>query len=174
VETRRQIVRSLAAKTGEAIERTDHLVGLVPEGSGLWSPAIPAGRTAATDLGHLLGHLLDCLAGFCACFERAFPGALPEGPRLRSLEVNHLCDAATARERIRAYRPVIERGFSLCADEDLKRLLPTVFVPAGESLLTLLLGNLEHLLNHKYQLFFYLKLLGVDVRSSDLYEFRGG
>ncbi len=39
--------------------------------------------------------------------------------------------------------------------------------------MTLLLGNLEHLLNHKYQLFFYLKLLGVPVNSSDLYRFRG-
>jgi hypothetical protein len=32
-----------------------------------------------------------------------------------------------------------------------------VFVPQGEPLLTLLLGNLEHFINHKYQLFSYLK-----------------
>jgi hypothetical protein len=48
-----------------------------------------------------------------------------------------------------------------------------VFVPEGESLMTLLVGNLEHLINHKYQLFLYLKLLGLPVSSRDLYHWRG-
>lgn len=39
-------------------------------------------------------------------------------------------------------------------------------------LISLLLGNLEHLINHKQQLFTYLKLLGADVTSQDLYPFR--
>jgi hypothetical protein len=52
-------------------------------------------------------------------------------------------------------------------------MIPSVFVPEGESLLTLLLGNLEHLINHKYQLFFYLKLLGLPVTSRDIYHWRG-
>ena len=52
--------------------------------------------------------------------------------------------------------------------------VPTVFVLAGESILTLLLGNLEHLINHKHQLFTYLKLMGIGVDSGDLYQFRGG
>jgi hypothetical protein len=46
-------------------------------------------------------------------------------------------------------------------------------VAEGEPLLTLLLGNLEHLINHKHQLFWYLKLLGVSVRTPDLYRLRG-
>jgi hypothetical protein len=48
-----------------------------------------------------------------------------------------------------------------------------VFVPEGEPLLTILLGNLEHLVNHKYQLFFHLKLAGVPVTSRDIYKWRG-
>jgi len=51
-------------------------------------------------------------------------------------------------------------------------MLPTVFA-AAESLTTLLLGNLEHLINHKYQLFVYLKILGVPVATADLYRWRG-
>jgi hypothetical protein len=51
--------------------------------------------------------------------------------------------------------------------------VPTVFVPGGEALMTILLGNLEHLINHKYQLFFYLKMLGVPVGTGDLYRLRG-
>jgi hypothetical protein len=47
-----------------------------------------------------------------------------------------------------------------------------VFVAEGESVLTLLLGNLEHLINHKHQLFMYLKLAGVKVGTPDLDQFR--
>jgi len=61
----------------------------------------------------------------------------------------------------------------LLSDDDLNRRIPTVFVPEGESLLTLLLGNLEHFINHKHQLFTYLKRMGVPVGSQDLYRFRG-
>ena len=50
-------------------------------------------------------------------------------------------------------------------------MLKTVFTT--ESVLTLLLGNLEHLVNHKYQLFVYLKLLGVPVATGDIYCWRG-
>ena len=39
--------------------------------------------------------------------------------------------------------------------------------------MTLLLGNLEHLINHKHQLFTYLKQMGVEVTTRDLYRFRG-
>jgi hypothetical protein len=53
------------------------------------------------------------------------------------------------------------------------RAIPTVFVPSGEAVLTLLLGNLEHVTNHKHQLFLYLKMLGVSVTTADLYAWRG-
>lgn len=73
---------------------------------------------------------------------------------------------------MRAYENCIREGFALLKDDDLARLIPTVFVPDGEPLITILLGNLEHFINHKYQLFFYLKLLGVEVTTSDLYRIR--
>lgn len=47
-----------------------------------------------------------------------------------------------------------------------------MFVAEGDSVLTLLLGNLEHLINHKHQLFMYLKLAGVKVGTPDLDQFR--
>jgi hypothetical protein len=124
------------------------------------------------DVGHLLGHLLECLAGFCAVFQAAFPQALAGVEQLRSQPVNHFCTPVEANDRIHGYTATINQGFDLCTDEDLSRLLPTVFAPA-ESLTTLLLGNLEHVVNHKHQLFMYLKLLGVPVGTKDLYQFRG-
>jgi hypothetical protein len=171
---KRELTVAVRDKVLEALERTEHLVSLVPSDKLDWRPAtdVVASRPM-TDLGHLLGHLLDCAAGFCAALYAAYPFQLSDFADLRHLSVNHACRPEEAASRLEQYCQCIARGFELCTDEDLSRKLPTVFGPQGERLVTLLLGNLEHLLNHKYQLFFYLKLLGVPINSSDLYRFRG-
>jgi DinB superfamily len=164
----------LRNKIMEGVERTDHLIQLVPPDQMNWRPSQHrAGLTPpAADLGHLLGHLLDCVGGICAALVAAFPNELATFSRLRLLPVNLLCPPQEARERIASYSQCIERGFDICTDSTLARRVPTVFVPEGEELLTLLLDNFEHLTNHKYQLFFYLKTLGVPVASVDLYHWR--
>jgi hypothetical protein len=169
----REIVLALEAKTLETIERTEHLISLVPQDLLAWRPSFPGSVPPANDLGHVLGHLLDCLSGFCAVLHAAFPVALADFLKLKDMSVNEFCRPDIARERIQIYAAHIQRGFQCCSDEDLSRRIATVFVPAGEPLLTLLLGNLEHLINHKYQLFFYLKLAGVAVSSRDIYQWRG-
>jgi DinB superfamily len=169
----RTLTECVRRKVGESIERTDHLIQLVPGHQLDWRPSQPASGSAVADLGHLLGHLLDCTAGFCAALSGAFPRELDDFSRLRLLPVNRSCSPQEARERIRLYGQSIHRGFEICTDSALARRVPTVFVPEGEELLTLLLGNLEHLTNHKYQLFFYLKTLGVPVATPDLYGRRG-
>jgi hypothetical protein len=153
----------------EQIDRTEHLIGLLPPNSAEWTPEIPG----SWPVGALLGHLLDAMAGFCAALYAASPNRLPQLRELRNVQVNHLCSASEALGRIALYRTAIEGGFSAITDADLGVAVPTVFVSQGEPLLTLLLGNLEHLLNHKYQLFMYLKLMGIDARTADLYCFRG-
>jgi DinB superfamily len=169
----RILASSLAEKVMETIERTEHLVSLVPVRFLDWRPEFPLKAPEAGDLGHLLGHLLDCLAGFCAALYRAFPAQLADFQELRSETVNESCSAEQALKRIERYRTQIQRGFQYCSDEDLSRTIPTVFVPEGETLLTIFLGNLEHLINHKYQLFLHLKLAGVRVESRDIYRWRG-
>jgi hypothetical protein len=166
----RSITSILVATTMQNIEKTAHLVSLVRPNQLRYSPSTPAGSPPVTDLGHLLGHLLDCLAGFCAAFYVAFPKKLASLQNLRNNQVNHFCEPAEALKRIRIYQAEIERGFRLCTDKDLKRKLRTFFRPEGELLLAILLANLEHLLNHKYQLFFYLRLLGEPVGTKDLYS----
>jgi hypothetical protein len=168
----RAITESVKEKVFEQIERTEHLVLLVPTGRLHWAPQFPAGA-AARDLGQLLGHLLDCLAGFCAAFAPAFPEQLADFGELRRFPVNQFCSPEQARKGIHVFAGYIERGFNCCSDQDLARRVPTLFVSQGETLLTLLLGNLEHLINHKYQLFLHLKLGGVGVGTQDIYHFRG-
>ena len=154
------------AKIEEQIERTIHLIGFVSDVG--WAPPIAGSWT----FGALLGHLLDCLAGVCAVLYAARPQELSHFAELQKLPVNFACGTAEACQRIEAYRARIVEGFAALRDEDLGRGLPTVFVPEGEPVLTLLLGNLEHLINHKHQLFVYLKLAGVSVGTPDLYQFR--
>ncbi|MEK6285465.1 MAG: hypothetical protein AABO57_06975 [Acidobacteriota bacterium] len=157
----------LLLKLEEQIERAEHLITLIPGDKLEWKPQADALRVC-----DLLGHLLECMAGFCATLYAVDPERLSHFDRLRDLPVNHCCGLEEATERLRDYGLHIREGFGFLDDDDLARRVPTGFVPAGEAVMTVLLGNLEHFINHKYQLFFYLKLLGVGVSTGDLYRVR--
>jgi hypothetical protein len=158
---------ALLSKLEEQIEAADHLITLIPPDEWEYKPLPDSLRVC-----DLLGHLLECLAGFCASLYAVNPDRLAHFARLRELKVNHCCEIEEARDRIRDYASQIREGFGLLRDDDLGRRIQTVFVPEGEALMTVLLGNLEHFVNHKHQLFFYLKLLGVGVTTIDLYRIR--
>ena len=153
------------SKLEEQIERTQHLIALIPPDKLEWKPQPDSLR-----LCDLLGHLLECLAGFCATLYAVNSSRLVHFSGLRELPVNHCCGIEEASERIRDYGLHIKEGFAVLNDDHLASLVPTVFVAEGEPVMTLMLGNLEHFINHKYQLFSYLKLAGVDVTTSDLYK----
>jgi hypothetical protein len=162
------LAESLAAKIDEQISRTLHLIGTIPPDRVAWVPPIPG----AWSIAQLLGHLFDCLGGVCAVLYAAYPTELAQFPALQTLPVNLAATPQEAALRIALYRAHIVQGFTVLRDDDLAGKMPTVFVEDGESMLTLLLGNLEHLVSHKYQLFTYLKLAGVSVGTPDLYQFR--
>jgi uncharacterized damage-inducible protein DinB len=165
----RLIAAALVSKIDEQIERSLHLIEYVPPEQLQWKPPVRGARTT----GELLGHLLDCMAGFCAVLYAAYPESLGHFASLRELPVNQACPPDEAGERIRQYHLYLDQGFKELKDEDLSRKLPTVFVDGGETLLTLLLRNLEHLINHKHELFMYLKLVGLNPGTADLYRLRG-
>ena len=163
----------LFAKVDEQIDRLERMVQRLPSDKSEWAPQFPLETFPNPRcLGEILGHLLQCLAGFLAALHAAHPGELEQFLELKTRKVNHVCAQAEALERIVEYREYIKKGFHLLTDEDLCAMIPTVFVPDGEALLTLLLGNLEHLVNHKHELFYYAKLAGVPLASCDLYLFR--
>ncbi len=168
MDSKRLLCAALLAKILEQIERTDHLIRLLPADHQTWKPAI----SGAWPVEMLLGHLLDCVAGFCAVLAAAEPEPLAQFSELRNLPVNQACSIADALARLELYQARIEEGFAFLDDAGLSKTVGTVFVESGEPVLTLLLGNLEHLINHKHQLFTYLKQMGVDVNTRDLYRFR--
>jgi DinB superfamily len=159
MDPEQRLCASLLLKIQEQIDRTVHLIHLLPE-----EPPIP--------IQLLLGHLLDCLAGFCAVLAAAEPVRLEHFTQLRSLPVNSACSPADAITRIALYQARIEEGFALLEDASLNKTVATVFVKRGETIFALFLGNLEHLINHKHQLFTYLKQMGLEVTTRDLYRFR--
>lgn len=166
--TEQILVLALQTKAHHVIERTTHLIELVPAKKLDWKPAA---KGVYSDLGHILGHLLDCMAGLCSVFHRAFPKELAELSTRKELPVNHSCTPQEALHRFAEYAGYIDRGFALCTDMDLSRTLPSAFRPQGSPMLSLLLNNLEHLISHRYQLFFYLKLSGIAVGTADIYHF---
>jgi hypothetical protein len=141
--------------------------------NGVSSKRRAGGDSELLRVGDLLGHLLDCMAGFCALLYSINSDRLSHFAELRGRPVNHFCGVEEAQVRLVEYMSHIEEGFACLDDSDLPKLIPTVFVSGGEPVLTLILGNLEHLINHKYQLFIYLRLLGVSVSTKDLYRIRG-
>jgi len=165
------LVLSVQQKVQDAIERTGHLIDLVPEDCLEWHPSPQQGPGHFIDVGHVLGHLLSCFGGFCSVMLKAFPDKLAHFADLQWLKTNYCCPPAEAAARLRSYSAFIDEGFLCCPDADLTRVIPTVLLPEGETMLSLLLNNLEHLNHHKYQLFVYLKLLGLPVGSRDLYRF---
>jgi hypothetical protein len=166
-ESDRAIASILQEKLEQQIDRLLHLVSLVPTNELEWRPAPTLLRVC-----DLIGHLLECLAGFCAVLYAANPDKLKHFVELKSKPVNHACSIGEANSRIDEYRKCIREGFDLLAGEDFNRVIPTLFAKDGEPLLGLLIGNFEHLINHKHQLFLYLRLLGVEVGTRDLYFIR--
>jgi hypothetical protein len=162
-----ELTSRLLEKVKQQIDLAIKLIALVPVDRLEWQPA-----PDTFQVGHLLGHLLEACAGFCAALYRFKPTELAHFAQLRGLPVNHFCNVEEATTRMQAYRQHIREGFALLNDNDLAHRIPTVFVPAGEAALTILLANLEHFINHKHQLFFYLKLLGVAVETANLYEIK--
>jgi hypothetical protein len=158
------LTAALRRKIEQQIELTDGLIGLFTPEHLTWQPVAGTFR-----LDELLGHLLETCAGFCAALYAFKPAELAHFEQLRGLAVNHRCGISEARERLQVYRAHIVQGFARLDDTDLGRFVPTIFAAEGETALTILLSNLEHLINHKYQLFFYAKLLGIEVGTPDLY-----
>jgi uncharacterized damage-inducible protein DinB len=163
------LCQALAAKVDEQFERALHLIGMLPLEALDWSPRVERPWTVR----RLLAHLAGCQAGFCAALHAAQPERLGRFLDLRSLPPVSERPVDEIVARIGLFRTCVREGFDALDDSDLERTIPTVFVPEGEPLLTLLLGNFEHFVNHKHQLFVSLRLLGVDAASGDLYRFRG-
>jgi uncharacterized damage-inducible protein DinB len=159
----------LLTKILEQVKTTENLICRIPPDRMGWRPMVPVRAGSVFRVEELLGHLLECAAGFCAVLQKVHPAELAHFEKLRPRRRNHRCGPAEAQAELKVYLDHVKEGFQALADDDLERIIPTVFAPEGQTVLTILLSNLEHLIHHKYQLFIYLKMMGIPVGTKDLY-----
>jgi hypothetical protein len=160
---------SLLLKIEEQIERSAHLADLLPDEAR----QLPLSEFDHWTAGDLLGHLIACMAGFCAALYAADKERLAHFQSLRQLPKIPSMYPRQFRARAEIFSAHIREAFGLFDDAALSLVIPTVFVPSGQTLMTLLLGNLEHLINHKRQLFEFLKRQKIAVGTADLYQLPG-
>jgi hypothetical protein len=149
----------------ESIHRPSaKLISLAPAGKLDWKPAPGNYMT----LGQLLHHVAGCPGAFVAAVNNAFPP--PEAFRKWVEEdlKNTKTPEAAGRELSRGWdeAKVVLSGVS---DGDFQARMVTVPWGPPMPLWRTCLGMAEHWANHKYQLFFYLKLLGLPVNTMTLY-----
>ncbi len=160
--------KSLLLKIEDSIELTQDLISRVPPERLGWAPPYPNSWTIEV----LLYHLVESVSGFCAVLAAVYPNELSDFADLRESWRSGQDPRVETSNRISLLQSHVQHGFSLLDDSALADVVPTVFLKQGETVLSLMLHNLEHLLNHKHQLFLLLKLLGVPMSSADLYRFR--
>jgi len=158
----------LAARILEDAALIGELLARIPPGREQWSPP----GTDAFPLDRLAAHIVESFSGVLACLYKLHPEPLAHFTELaaRTADLTALAPAEAAA-LLADCRAAAATGFALVTDADLPRRLPTVFSPAGQPFAGVLSVNWKHLLHHGYQLFFYLKLLGVPVGTRDLYRF---
>lgn len=149
----------------EAIHRPSaKLVSLAPANKLDWKPA----PGTFMNLGQLLHHLSNCPGGLVMAVNNAFPPGDAFQKFVQEDLKNTKTPEVAARELSRGWD---EAKAALAAVNPADFQARMVSVPWGPPmpLWRTCLGMAEHWLNHKYQLFFYLKLLGQSVNTMTLY-----
>jgi hypothetical protein len=156
---------------------TEKLFRRVVDGDLSWRPA--TGRNWMT-VGQLLMH---CASFGCGKAIRGFvkgDWGLPEGTRLEDLRAEHHVPPVAALPSVESVEQALQllardRDIALgCIAEakEAELLTKVLAAPWGGhevSLFQHLLQMIAHLGQHKGQLFYYLKLIGKDVNTSDLW-----
>ena len=166
----------LRAEIESEYKAAEHLLGMVDPGSMGWKPA--TGRNWMT-VGQLLKHCTEaCGAGIKAFLTGDW--GLPEGVRFEDLPPEEVLPpaaklpaVASVDEALRLLAEDRQLALRCLADANEAELLTSRRpAPWGGPELTLfqhLLSMVTHLRQHKGQLFYYLKLMGHDVSTPDLW-----
>ena len=166
----------LKAETESAFAITEKLLALVEEGTLDWKPN--AGTNWMTT-----GQLLKHLAESCGASFRAFikgDWGLPDGADIKDVPPESMLPPAEAlpavgsvSEAVRILSEDKRMAYEMldsCSEEDLAgRPAPAPWDPTAMALGHRLLQMIDHMKQHKGQLFYYLKLQGKPVNTGDLW-----
>lgn len=171
----RVLTEVLAQRFDEDIALIEEMLALVPPGREDWRPDWPkstSGEPAFTLL-QLAAHFLMSWGGVNGCLQKLHPEKLKHWDAWKQ-QVPGLAPPtlAACRGLLAFGRAHTQEGFAITSDADLARKIPTYFTPEGETFLETVLVNGKHVNHHAYQLFVYLKLMGLPVGTRQLYRFK--
>jgi len=160
----------LESQVESAYRAADGLMKLVDEGSLGWRPT--GGKNWMTT-GQLLEHMTSACGACCKGFVTGDWGvgdASVEDMAPSSEKMPSAKSVKEARERLAADRKVALEMIRTSGETDLtSKSVPAPWDPTPRVLGEHLLNMVQHLIQHKGQLFYYLKLQGKPVDTSHLY-----
>ena len=153
------------AEYAEAIHRPSaKLISLAPASKPDWKP----GPGNIMSLGQLLHHLSTCPGGLVMAINNAFPPRDVFQKFIQEDLKNTKTPEIAGRELSRGWDEAKAALAGINPTDFQGRMVSVPWAPPMPMWRTCL-GMAEHWLNHKYQLFFYLKLLGEPVNTMTLY-----
>ena len=166
--TSNPLTKVIAEKLAEDGELIAGLIALVPEASEEWRPDWPvADGSLPFSAFELAKHLAESYAALAACLKKLHP------ERLSHFKASPIGDSlASFQSSVSRSNRWIAEGFLLTKDSELSTLIPTYFAPEGDPFLATLWANQKHVQHHFYQLFVYLKLMGLPMGTQHLHHFR--
>ena len=153
------------AEYAESIHRPSaKLILLAPANKLDWKP----GEGNYMSLGQLLHHLAGCPGGLVAAVNNAFPPAEAFQKWVEEDLRNTKTPEVAGRELSRGWDEA-KAALGRVSEADFQSKMVTVPWGPPTPMWRTCLGMAEHWVNHKYQLFFYLKLLGQPVNTMTLF-----
>ena len=140
------------------------LISMVPADKLNWKP----GPTFMS-IGQVICHLSD---GFGGGFEMLFSGKWPSMEEMgESMKLENLpsCSPQEALDKLEKDKKVLRQILDGVSEEDFTNKVVSVPWGMTAKVERIAISFLNHLSNHKMQLFTYLKLLGLPVNTETLY-----
>lgn len=161
----------LTAKVEGTFRATEGLLALCDDSMLGWTP--PTGSNWMS-MGQLLEHLPiacgHCMAGFVTGKWPMPEGASPEAMLPPAEQLPTAVSVADVRAKLAADRELALAMIAKAGESDLgTKLVTAPWDPRPCLLAVQLLRMVDHLANHKAQLFYYLKLQGRPVHTGHLY-----
>ncbi len=167
----------LTAEADEAYNAADGLMARVDEGSLAWAPESGANWM---NTGQLLKHLTDACGAVAHGFATDDWSSIMPAEGAEGMDTDGMASSAAvmptaesvarAREQLAADRARFAQALESVGEDALaSKIVPAPWNPTPRALGYQLHTCVEHLVSHKSQLFYYLKLMGQPVHTGDLW-----
>jgi len=148
----------------DAYRPAEKLIGMVPVDKIDWAPGPTFMRT-----GQVLCHLSEGVGGGLEMLVTSKWPSMKEMEEAMKLEKLPSCSVQEALDKLKKDKEILRQVLDGLSEEDFANKVVTVPWGMTAKMERMTISFLEHFINHKMQLFTYLKLLGLPVNTETLY-----